>query len=66
MSVSINAGCVIDYGGNSLYDLRRNDLARTTPSREAVQDHECALLVHRLIEVLLRLKIVNAFLAHCC
>ena len=49
----------------SLDDLGRDDLAGTTPDGETIQDHQRVLL-KCLIELRLRLEVVNAFFAHCC
>lgn len=49
----------------SLDDLRRNDLARTAPGGEAVEDHEGVLCHEGLVELGLSLEVVYAFLAHC-
>ena len=48
----------------SLADLWRNDLARSAPSCEAVDDLESVLLCHGGIVVLLGLEVVNA-VTHC-
>ena len=50
-----------EYG--LLFNLWSDDLARTTPCREAVQHHH-ALLAERLVELLLRREVLYA-LAHC-
>lgn len=50
----------------SLDDLRRNDLARPAPRREAVEHHQRALLVHGIVELLLGLQVVHALLRHGC
>jgi len=54
------------FGRDLLDDLRRNDLARPAPRREAVEHHQRALLAHRRVEVGLGLQVVNALLAHGC
>lgn len=48
-----------------LDDLRCNNLARTTPCGETVEDHE-TFLVQRLVKFLLRAEIVNASFGHGC
>lgn len=53
-------------GGYALDNSRRNHLARTAPSRVAVQNHERVLLTHSLIELALVLENVNSLLGgHC-
>lgn len=50
----------------SLDNLRGDDLARTTPGREAVEDDELVLvLLHGLVKFGLVGQVVDALLAHC-
>ena len=45
-------------GQNLLDNLRRNDLARTAPSREAIEHHQRILGLERLIEFGLAIRLV--------
>lgn len=46
--------------------MRSDDLARTAPGREAVEDNELVLvLLHGLVELSLGGEVVDALLAHC-
>jgi len=53
-------------GLSLLNNLRRNDLARPAPRREAVDHHEGVLGRHGLVELGLVLEVVHAFFTHCC
>jgi hypothetical protein len=56
------AGACSGGGKYALYDLRSNDLARSAPGGEAVENDERTLLAKRRVPVSLVREVVYAFL----